>query len=435
MASAELTGMDKLAVARLIDWGSLTSGRPKLETRHLRLVLAVAREQSVTRAARNLNLSQSALSHQLLNLERDLDVELFRRVGKKMVPSVAAERLLEHAERILADLDRAERAVRAEHQTGRIPLRLTTSCYTHYAWLASDLARFGAIHPRIDSRIVFQETRHELVALEEDQVDLAITTRPPKNREFVREELFSDRIVAVLAKDHPLANRVQGTQLRWEHLAGETILIYDIPEEDEARIREAVQRGKGKAKTGPLGVWRVQLTEAIVELAKAHQGIGIVGPRLYRVLGHAPKMLKAWIDIAWPLRFDPLAPKGLRELMILRGRQMMGTKYEWDYHRTMATSAGVPDAKIDALSGWHASSAYTEPERAALQLAEEVTAGAGATEKTMSMLRQHFDAGAIVELVLTASFYVCVGRLVESLKVEPENKETLSTFARVTARR
>src|SRR2546421_12141106 len=88
------------------------------------------------------------------------------------------------------------------------------------------------------------------------------------------------------------------------------------------------------------------------ELFSKVRARGIEVPRLYRVLGHAPKMLKAWIDIAWPLRFDPLAPKGLRELMILRGTQMMGTKYEWDYHRTMATSAGVPDAKIDALSGW-----------------------------------------------------------------------------------
>ena len=60
-----------------------------LEVRHLKLIQAIAREGSVTRAAPSLNLSQSALSHQLLNLERDLGAKLFDRVGKRMVPTHA----------------------------------------------------------------------------------------------------------------------------------------------------------------------------------------------------------------------------------------------------------------------------------------------------------------------------------------------------------
>lgn len=55
-------------------------------------------------------------------------------------------------------------------------------------------------------------------------------------------------------------------------------------------------------------------------------------PNLYRLLGHAPAMLKAWTGLAWPLRNEAKTPRALRELMILRGSQIMGADYEWTHH-------------------------------------------------------------------------------------------------------
>jgi LysR family transcriptional regulator for metE and metH len=253
-----------------------TFARLRLEVRHLRLVQAIARERSVTRAARKLNLSQSALSHQLRNLELDLAVSLFHRVGKSMVPTAAGETLLQHADRILTQLSRAETAVRAEHKNGRQVVRLATSCYTHYVWLAAALARFAVRHPRIDVRIEFRETRRELDALAVDQIDVAITTRHTKDAKYESRELFTDDTVAVVAAGHPLALN-KPARLRWEHLAHQTLLIHDIPDEDETRLRKAIAVRGGK---GPTAIWRVQLTESIVQLAKARQGIGILGRRL-----------------------------------------------------------------------------------------------------------------------------------------------------------
>src|SRR3954470_13441904 len=75
-----------------------------IEVRHLRLVRAIASEGSVTRAASRLHLSQSAVSHQLLDLERDLELRLFDRVGKRMVPTAAGQRLIAGAGRLLGEL-------------------------------------------------------------------------------------------------------------------------------------------------------------------------------------------------------------------------------------------------------------------------------------------------------------------------------------------
>jgi alkylhydroperoxidase family enzyme len=158
-------------------------------------------------------------------------------------------------------------------------------------------------------------------------------------------------------------------------------------------------------------------------LARLFEGVrarGVEVPNLYRVLSASPGMLEAWIDFAWRLRLDATTPRDLRELMILRGAQLSGAAYEWAHHRPMALAAGVPEAKIDALADWRASDAFTDAERAALRVTEEITAGQGASEAAMTELKAHFPPEAVVELTLTASFYVCVARMLTSLAVDVE---------------
>ena len=82
-----------------------------LEVRHLQLVSTVAAVGGLTKAGRSLNLSQSALSHQLRDVESRLGTPLFLRVGKRMVPTAAGERLAKSAQEILAALASAERAI------------------------------------------------------------------------------------------------------------------------------------------------------------------------------------------------------------------------------------------------------------------------------------------------------------------------------------
>ncbi|MFO7856678.1 MAG: carboxymuconolactone decarboxylase family protein [Paracoccaceae bacterium] len=159
---------------------------------------------------------------------------------------------------------------------------------------------------------------------------------------------------------------------------------------------------------------------ALAALFDGVRARGVEVPNLYRVLAAAPWMLDAWIDFAWRLRLETTTPRALRELMILRGAQLSGAVYEWAHHRRMALDAGVPEAKIAALADWTASDLFTPAERAALSVTEEITAGPGASEAAMTELKAHFAPEAVVELTLTASFYVCVARMLTSLAVDLE---------------
>ncbi len=149
---------------------------------------------------------------------------------------------------------------------------------------------------------------------------------------------------------------------------------------------------------------------------------GIPVPNLYRVIGHAPPLLRAWLDFAWPLRLHAKTERRIRELLILRGAQVSGARYEWVHHVAMALAAGVTQAQVDALDTWEKSTLFSAEERAVLRLAEEVTRGPAASPECIEALRKcGYDEAGIVELTLTASFYVCVSRFLQSMAVDLED--------------
>ncbi len=145
-------------------------------------------------------------------------------------------------------------------------------------------------------------------------------------------------------------------------------------------------------------------------------------PNLYRVLGHAPDMLRAWLDMAWPLRLKPTTSRRLRELIILHLARSVRSGYEWAHHVPLALEAGVLQSEIDALEAGEMPDSLAAAEQAALTVAGEIAAGPEATPEAMAGLEPYFDPSEIVEIVLTASFYVCVARVIGSLQVPLEER-------------
>jgi len=143
---------------------------------------------------------------------------------------------------------------------------------------------------------------------------------------------------------------------------------------------------------------------------------------LYRLLGNQPRLLEAWIDFAYTLRRACTTSRVLRELMILRTAQLARSEYEWHQHRIMARQAGVPEEKVADLERWRESSLFDARERAALALTEEIVAGR-VEDATHAAAMREFDRGEYVELVLTASFYVMVPRVLDAIGATAEGEE------------
>jgi LysR family transcriptional regulator, regulator for metE and metH len=239
-----------------------------LEVRHLRLVSAVADLGSLTRAGDRLHLTQSALSHQLRDIESRLGAALFLRVGKRLVLTPAGERLLATARDVLDRLDRTEQDI---HQMGKARagmLRLTTECYTCYHWLPPLLVRYRKRFPQVEVRIDVGATGRPLEMLLAGKLDLAIMSSPVRDRRFVSRPVFDDELVVAAARDHRFAKQ---THVRLSDLRDETLYVY--PPKEESRVLQEVLVPSGHV---PARVEEVMLTESIAELVKAGLGVSVL---------------------------------------------------------------------------------------------------------------------------------------------------------------
>jgi LysR family transcriptional regulator for metE and metH len=223
----------------------------------------------VTRAASNVHLTQSALSHQLRDIEARLGTPLFLRVGKRMVPTAAGERVLATARRVLDDIATAEDEVRRLGTNQAGVLRVCAQCNTGYHWLPPLAEAFRRRHPNVDVVIAVECTMRPLEALLEGRLDLAIVTQDVHHPHVRMRPLFEDEHAAIVAPEHPFASRAF---VRPEDFSGERLLLYSGSADDSFTIREILR----PAGVEPERISFVMLTEAILEMVKARLGISVM---------------------------------------------------------------------------------------------------------------------------------------------------------------
>ena len=164
---------------------------------------------------------------------------------------------------------------------------------------------------------------------------------------------------------------------------------------------------------------RVPLADFEPQLKQRLKELWGTPPNLYRALGNHPQLVAAWTEFSKTLRHDTRTPRALRELVILRGAQLMRSEYEWAQHLPMARKAGVREAQIQSLAAWRTSPNFDEREKAALALGEAVTRG-HVDDAVYKEAKAYFDDHDYVELAVVAAFYAMVGRMLDAMGVELE---------------
>ena len=238
-----------------------------LELRHYALVVATVEEGSLAAASRRLHLTPSALSHQLRDAEDRLATRLFQRRHRRLLLTPAGERLLVSARRVLAEAVSAEQSARGSGPEDL--LRIASGCYTAYGWLPAVLRRFRQVQPAIEVRIVLEATRRPLEALLRGELDLGLTSDEVAHPRLHGSPVLEDELVLLVPGDHALAAR---PFIAADDLTPETLLTYDAPRDELDIFRRVLW----PAGVEPARVLRVPITEAIVELVRGGQGIGVL---------------------------------------------------------------------------------------------------------------------------------------------------------------
>lgn len=162
------------------------------------------------------------------------------------------------------------------------------------------------------------------------------------------------------------------------------------------------------------------LDPLLAELFAAIATRGAPVLNIHRVVGHAPKILRAQAAYAGALRTDSSLPRPLQVLIVLRTAQVNRSPYEPSVHRRVALALGVSAAKLDTLANWSASDAFDARERAMLAFVDRVASDGEVDDTLFAAIGTAFSTREIVEIAAIVAWYVGNSRLVRALRIEPE---------------
>jgi LysR family transcriptional regulator, regulator for metE and metH len=240
-----------------------------IEFRHLRTIRAIHQAGGLAKAADILNMTQSALSHQVAGLEDQAGIELFVRRSKPMRLSAAGLRMLRLAERILPEIDALAEEFRSlrSGKTGR--LHIAIECHACFEWLFPVLEQFRHAWPDVDVDIRAGLAFEALPALNREEVDLVISSDPVAMDGVTFNPLFDYHPVFVGAANSPLA---QKPYIGADDFRDQMLITYPVSRDRLDVFSELLT----PARVEPRGVRQVELTAVILMLVAAGRGVSVL---------------------------------------------------------------------------------------------------------------------------------------------------------------
>jgi len=203
-----------------------------VELRHLRYFIAVAEERHITRAAERLGIQQPPLSQRIKAIERELDVQLFRRKPRGVELTEAGRAFLDNARALLAHFDHTFETTRrtARGEQGRISVGVTPTSPFH-PFVPRVVRAFRESYPQVFLRLE-ERLGHELVEqLRNEHIDVAFIRTPVADPEgLVVHSLIEEPILVALPSGHALARSgSSASAVSLQRLARETFILYGPP--------------------------------------------------------------------------------------------------------------------------------------------------------------------------------------------------------------
>jgi len=286
-----------------------------VEIRQLRYVDAVARHRHFTRAAEELHVAQSALSHQIRKLEAELGTDLFERTSRSVAPTEAGEAVAARARRVLGEVDGVRDEI--DELQGLVRGRISLGALLPAGDLDVPrlLAGFGAAHPGVEVGLREGTAADMASYLEADEVDAAFSLLAGEPPEGIAAEILSeDELVAIFPPGGaPVRGPVTAARLasgpvavprggsainraleEWVEQAGERLTI-SFESGDPFLLRSLVSVGFGA------GVITRSLTRRegpAIEVRRLRPAVHLPVALLWRERRHASPAARAFIDFA-----------------------------------------------------------------------------------------------------------------------------------------
>ena len=235
-----------------------------MDIRQLEIVKTVAETGSFTAAARQLHVSQSAVSRQILLLEEELKEPLFLRLGRKVKLTAAGDALLDLSRRVLADVRDTTTAIVENHKTLRGTVHLAGGMTVCLHVFPSLLKEYRRRHPDVDIKLTTGGTTYLLERLRAGLVDVALLTLPADGADLVQKPVMREELLLVTHPAHPVARQ---RRIKPSELEDQPLVLF----ERGSSTRRVIDDMLIRAQVRP----RIVMETENVEILKALVTIGM----------------------------------------------------------------------------------------------------------------------------------------------------------------
>lgn len=240
-----------------------------IDSRQLLAFCTLVQTGSFTETARALNLTQSAISHSVKNLEEDLRCQLVTRTGRKIHITEDGEELYENAQSILHQMERARSCIQDRANWGRGRLRIGASTTACQHILPNVLREFNECFPDCILNVTPADTPELLEKIRRHELDLAIIVDSTDVPDISTRHLFSDQLVLVTSSNHDFA---QKSNIRMSEIAEQRLVLYN----KKSQTFEVVEQFFRQNKLGINDYIELGSMEAIKELIKINYGVSFL---------------------------------------------------------------------------------------------------------------------------------------------------------------
>lgn len=243
----------------------------------LNYVLCIAKHQNMTKAARELFISQPTLSKHIGKLERELGIKLFNRVDNCYIPTYAGRRYMEYAAKVLELTHSWEKELEDLRSLNEGELNIAFPLMRSSCMIPFILPAFRRLHPNI--RLNFLEETYAIQErlLSDGRIDFAIFSGGSTNTKLEYEILGQEEILLAVSPDNPLAKQVDPKQFQdgsyppadWEKLRSEKFILH-FPEQNTGAITERLLKKHGITPAVP---FYTRNTQAALLLVQQNEGV------------------------------------------------------------------------------------------------------------------------------------------------------------------
>lgn len=237
-----------------------------MEIKFLKLIKTIAEEGSIANSSEKLFLTQSALSHQLKDLEIQLGFKVFYRTRNSWELTEEGHVLYKTACTVIDSIGEGLSTIQQIRAGAAGRIKVSTECYSFYQGLPFFIQKMGVLYPDIEVDLVLEATHQPILKMIANEIDIAIVTSKPSDKELVSIEVFEDEIFAVLHQENQLNH---SEYLDAHDFMDIHLIIHSLPLKTVS-VHEIFLKPNGVI---PAKISAVPLTEVALEMVQANIGI------------------------------------------------------------------------------------------------------------------------------------------------------------------